>query len=53
MQPNVIVIANTLRIAAQDLDAARILVEPGNRNAIYLCEQAAEKVIKAVLTPPR
>ena len=50
MQPNVTVIANTLRIAAQDLDAARILVEPGNRNAIYLCEQAAEKVIKAVLS---
>ena len=43
-------IANTLRIAKEDLDGGRLLASRGNRNAIYLCEQAAEKVIKAVLT---
>jgi len=31
-------------------EGARLLAGPGNRNAIYLCEQAAEKVIRAVLT---
>lgn len=44
------VIANNLRIARQDLDAARLLAASGNRNAMYLCEQAAEKIIRAVLT---
>jgi HEPN domain-containing protein len=44
------VIANLLRIARQDLDGARTLGTQGNRNAIYLCEQAAEKLIRAVLT---
>ncbi|HEX3757623.1 MAG TPA: HEPN domain-containing protein [Kofleriaceae bacterium] len=39
-----------LRIASQDLDGARLLSAAGNRNAAYLCEQAAEKVIRAVLT---
>ncbi|WP_437679283.1 HEPN domain-containing protein [Sorangium sp. So ce131] len=39
-----------LRIAKEDLDGARLLASRGNRNAIYLCEQAAEKVIRAVLT---
>jgi HEPN domain-containing protein len=43
-------IANTLRIAKEDLEGARLLASRGNRNAVYLCEQAAEKVIKAVLT---
>lgn len=43
-------IANTLRIAREDLTGARQLAATGNRNAIYLCEQAAEKVILAVLT---
>ena len=45
-----LVIANTLRIARSDLDGARILHTHGNRHATYLLEQAAEKVIKAVLT---
>ena len=45
-----ILIANMLRIAAEDLDGARSLAALGNRNAIYLCEQAAEKVIRAILT---
>ena len=43
-------IANLLRIAAEDLDGARQLSTSGNRNAIYLCERAAEKVIRAVAT---
>jgi HEPN domain-containing protein len=43
-------IANMLRIAREDLDGALLLASRGNRNAIYLCEQAAEKVIRAVLT---
>jgi HEPN domain-containing protein len=44
------VIANLLRIAREDLDGARLLNARGNRNAIYLCEQAAEKIMRAVLT---
>lgn len=43
-------IANFLRIAAEDLEGARILGAVDNRNAIYLCEQAAEKIIRAVVT---
>jgi HEPN domain-containing protein len=43
------VIAGMLRIAGEDLDGARLLNQAGNRNAAYLCEQAAEKVIRAVL----
>lgn len=45
-----LVIANMLRIAREDLDGASVLAPRGNRNAAYLCEQAAEKVIRAVLT---
>ncbi len=45
-----VLIANLLRVAKEDLDGARLLAGPGNRNAIYLCEQAAEKVIRAVLS---
>jgi len=45
-----LLIANLLRVAKEDLDGARILSSGGNRNAIYLCEQAAEKIIRAVLT---
>lgn len=45
-----LLIANLLRVAKEDLDGARILAASNNRNAIYLCEQAAEKVIRAVLT---
>ena len=45
-----LLIANLLRIASEDLEGARLLAASGNRNAIYLCEQAAEKVIRAVVT---
>ena len=45
-----LVIANLLRIAREDLDGASTLLPRGNRNAVYLCEQAAEKIIRAVLT---
>jgi HEPN domain-containing protein len=45
-----LVIANLLRIAREDLDGASVLLPRGNRNAAYLCEQAAEKVIRAILT---
>lgn len=45
-----LVIASYLRIAKQDLDGARLLNRAANRNAAYLCEQAAEKLIRAVLT---
>jgi HEPN domain-containing protein len=45
-----LLIANTLRIAREDLDGAKALAALGNRNGAYLCEQAAEKVIRAVLT---
>lgn len=44
------VIANNLRIAAEDLAGARLLATAGNRNAAYLAEQCAEKIIRAVLT---
>jgi HEPN domain-containing protein len=43
-------IANSLRIASSDLEAARALLATNNRNAVYFCQQAAEKVILAVLT---
>ena len=45
-----LLIANTLRIANEDLAGARLLAAAGNRNAIYLLEQAAEKIIRAVMT---
>ena len=45
-----LVIAGYVRIAKQDLDGARLLKSGANRNAAYLCEQAAEKLIRAVLT---
>lgn len=45
-----LVIAAYVRIAKQDLDAARLVNQAANRNAAYLCEQAAEKLIRAVLT---
>lgn len=43
-------IASLLRIARDDLQGARILARASNRNAIYCCEQAAEKIIRAILT---
>jgi HEPN domain-containing protein len=39
-----------LWLAQEDLKAARLLHGAKNHYAIYHCEQAAEKVIKAVLT---
>lgn len=45
-----LVVAGYVRIARQDLDGARLLNAGANRNAAYLCEQAAEKLIRAVLT---
>jgi HEPN domain-containing protein len=43
-------IANTLRIVAEDLRGAKLLRAAHNRNSAYLCEQAAEKLIRAILT---
>lgn len=40
-------IENLLRIAAQDLGGAKRLAAAGNRNAPYLCQQAAVKVARA------
>jgi hypothetical protein len=45
------VIANTLRLAQADLDAAKLLHAGKNRYAVYHCEQAAEKIIKALYKP--
>lgn len=45
-----LLIANMLRVANEDLDGARLLEAGSNRNAVYLCEQAAEKIIRAVVT---
>jgi HEPN domain-containing protein len=45
-----VLIASYLRIAKEDLAGARQLASTGNRNAMYLCSQAAEKIIRAVLT---
>jgi HEPN domain-containing protein len=44
------VIASYVRAADEDLRGARTLFNDTNRNAIFLCSQAAEKVIRAVLT---
>ncbi|MGH6959622.1 MAG: HEPN domain-containing protein [Dongiaceae bacterium] len=38
-----------LAVADADIEAARALARIANRNAAYLCQQAAEKLIKAVL----
>jgi HEPN domain-containing protein len=43
-------IANSLCVARIDLDDANALEARGSRNAVYHCEQAAEKIIKAILT---
>jgi HEPN domain-containing protein len=45
-----LLIANLLRVASEDLAGARLLAASNNRNAVYLCEQAVEKVIRAVVT---
>ena len=44
------VIAAYVRIADSDLRSARVLAQNGLRNAWYELEQAAEKLIRAVLT---
>lgn len=44
-----ILIASYLRIARQALNGALLLAPSGNHYAIYLCEQAAEQIIRAVL----
>jgi HEPN domain-containing protein len=38
-----------LDLASQDVEAARTLASTNNRYAAYHCQQAAEKLIKAVL----
>src|SRR5438874_2447288 len=43
-------IAALLGVAREDLDGALLLASKGNRNAIYLCAQSAEKLIRAILT---
>lgn len=52
MPPNELarLIASHLHIAREDLTGARLLAKAKNRNAAHLCEQAAEKIIRAVLT---
>ena len=45
-----LLIANLLRVAKEDLEGARLLSSTANRNAVYLCEQSVEKIIRAVLT---
>ena len=42
-------IAAFLDLATQDVEAARTLAATNNRYAAYHCQQAAEKLIKAVL----
>jgi HEPN domain-containing protein len=37
-------------LAKEDLAGAKILFLNHNRNAVYLCSQAAEKMIRALLT---
>jgi HEPN domain-containing protein len=42
-------ITGLLDIAAEDAGGALTLAQTKNRNSAYLCQQAAEKLIKAVL----
>lgn len=43
-------IANTLRLALEDLEAADMLAAARNRNDAYHAQQAAEKILLALLT---
>jgi HEPN domain-containing protein len=43
-------IGGLLRVANEDLAGARLLAAANNRNAVYLLEQCAEKLIRAILT---
>jgi HEPN domain-containing protein len=45
-----VLIASYLRIAKEDRAGARQLASTGNCNAMDLCSQAAEEIIRAVLT---
>lgn len=47
---NEVNIANLIRIAVDDLSGARLLASNNNRNAFYLLSQAAEKLIRSVLS---
>lgn len=42
-------IANALRLAHEDLEAAEMLAAKGNRNDAYHAQQAAEKILLALL----
>ena len=42
-------IATQLELADQDVEAAILLAQHGNRYAAFHCQQASEKLIKAVL----
>ena len=42
-------IATQLELAEQDAQAAQLLAQHGNRYAAFHCQQAAEKLIKAIL----
>lgn len=44
------VAAGWMAIAADDLACARILLREHPRNAVFFCQQAAEKATKALLT---
>jgi HEPN domain-containing protein len=43
-------IANALRLAHEDLEAAELLAAANNRNDAYHVQQAAEKILLALLT---
>lgn len=43
-------IANHLRLADEDLKAAQVLIKAGNRFGAYHAEQAAEKILLALIT---
>lgn len=45
-----LLIANTLRLAHGDLEAAELLAAKENRNDAYHAQQAAEKILLALLT---
>lgn len=50
MSPVNLHIANALRLAADDLEAAKALSEIGNRYDAYHAQQAVEKILLALLT---
>jgi HEPN domain-containing protein len=42
-------VASLLALAGEDVEAAKVLSQAGNRYAAYHCQQALEKLIKALL----